>query len=141
MEGNLKGGTEYTVRHDDGRLVDVRIYNAPVYREGVHCGFRGILIDVSDQKRDKEALRFSEEKFSKAFQKSPVWVNLSSLDDGRYLEVNAAFLESTGYERDQVIGKDLPGTGGLARTGPAPGDGETAQGRGVGAQRGGGAVH
>ena len=105
LEGNLKGGTEYTVRHDDGRLVDVRIYNAPVYREGVHSGFRGILIDVSDQKRDKEALRFSEEKFSKAFQKSPVWVNLSSLDDGRYLEVNAAFLESTGYERDQVIGK------------------------------------
>jgi PAS domain S-box-containing protein len=51
------------------------------------------------------ALRASEAKFARAFLLSPVWVVISALETGEYLEVNEAFLETTGYSRDEVIGK------------------------------------
>jgi len=61
------------------------------------------LTDVTERRQAEEALRLSEEKFSKAFQESPVWVVLSNLDDGRYLEVNETFLATTGFKREEVI--------------------------------------
>ncbi len=55
--------------------------------------------------QSEQALRDSKEKFAKAFQFSPVWVVISDLITGEYLEVNEAFLETTGYTREEVIGK------------------------------------
>jgi len=61
--------------------------------------------DTTEQERLKEALKTSEEKFYKAFRASPDWVVISTFDDGVYLEVNQAFLQTTGYEMQEVIGK------------------------------------
>ena len=66
---------------------------------------RGIAHDVTDQKRAEKALRFSEEKFSKAFRCSPSIVTISTLQEGRILEVNETFERQTGYARDEVIGQ------------------------------------
>ena len=46
----------------------------------------------------------SEEKLSKVFLANPDWVIISRLSDGRYIDVNDAFLRMTGYSRDEVIG-------------------------------------
>ena len=43
----------------------------------------GHLVDITEKRRAEKAIRLSEEKFSKAFNNSPVWVVLSSLDTGR----------------------------------------------------------
>jgi PAS domain S-box-containing protein len=51
-----------------------------------------------------EALRVSEEKFAKAFNISPDAILISSLADGRILEVNDSFLRLTGYTRAEVVG-------------------------------------
>ncbi len=51
------------------------------------------------------ALRQSEEKFAKAFHNSPDLITISTLAEGRYIEVNDRFLESFGLERNQVIGQ------------------------------------
>jgi PAS domain S-box-containing protein len=55
-------------------------------------------------KKSEEALRFSESKFSKAFRSSPSPVTISSLAEGRYIEVNDSFLQLMGYSREEVIG-------------------------------------
>ena len=55
-------------------------------------------------KKSEEALRFSESKFSKAFRSSPSPVTISSLAEGRYIEVNDIFLQLMGYSREEVIG-------------------------------------
>ncbi|MCJ7493093.1 MAG: PAS domain S-box protein, partial [Deltaproteobacteria bacterium] len=55
-------------------------------------------------KKSEEALRFSESKFSKAFRSSPTPVTISSLAEGRYIEVNDSFLQLMGYSREEVIG-------------------------------------
>ena len=60
---------------------------------------------ITSQMRTEEALRKSEEKFSKAFREGPIALALTSLRDYRYLEVNDAFLDLTGYTRPEIIGK------------------------------------
>ena len=51
-----------------------------------------------------EALRQSEEKFSRAFHLGPVITTISTLSEGKYVEVSDFFLRMTGYTREEVIG-------------------------------------
>ncbi len=51
------------------------------------------------------ALRLSEEMFTKVFRFSPDWIVISTLEDGRFIDVNDAFLRITGYAREEVIGR------------------------------------
>ncbi|MGH9578576.1 MAG: PAS domain S-box protein, partial [Terriglobales bacterium] len=53
----------------------------------------------------QEALHQSEEKFSKAFSSSPTAISISTLREGRYLDVNESFLQMTGYQRSEVVGR------------------------------------
>ncbi len=53
----------------------------------------------------EQALRESEERFSKTFLSSPVPMTLSQLKTGRYLAVNDATLKLFGYKREEMIGR------------------------------------
>jgi PAS domain S-box-containing protein len=64
-----------------------------------------ILRDITDRKRAGEALRKSEEKFSKAFRQSPMALTLSSIKNHHYIDVNETFERLTGWRRDEVIGR------------------------------------
>ena len=61
--------------------------------------------DITDRKQAEEALRASEEKFSKAFHNAPLLMTITSMEDGRYLEVNDAFVRATKHSREAVVGK------------------------------------
>jgi PAS domain S-box-containing protein len=61
--------------------------------------------NITERKRSEEALKKSEEKFSKVFRLSPMAITLTSVKDHRYLDVNEAFERITGWRRDQVIGR------------------------------------
>jgi two-component system, cell cycle sensor histidine kinase and response regulator CckA len=58
-----------------------------------------------ERKRQEEALRQSEERFAKVFEASPVGITITTLDDVRFLDANAAFLRMTGYSREELVGK------------------------------------
>ena len=56
-------------------------------------------------------LKLSEERFSKAFNFSPVAMTISRLSDGVFLEVNAADERILGMRRDELIGRSALNTG------------------------------
>src|SRR4030095_9163430 len=60
--------------------------------------------DVTDQKQAVEVVQESKERFAKAFNANPQPMSLTTLNDGRYIDVNESFLEMSGYTREEVIG-------------------------------------
>ena len=67
--------------------------------------FISVVEDITRRKQAEEALQESEEKFSKAFYSSAAHMAISTLEDGRFLEVNDVFEQTFEYKRDEVIGK------------------------------------
>jgi PAS domain S-box-containing protein len=61
--------------------------------------------DITKRKAMENALRVSEEKFSKAFLNSPEAIVISNIEDSTILEANDTFLRLTGYTREEVVGK------------------------------------
>jgi hypothetical protein len=58
-----------------------------------------------ERRRAEDELRRSEQRFERVFRASPVGITISTLDEGRYVDVNAAFLRMIGRTRDEVIGR------------------------------------
>ena len=65
----------------------------------------GMAVDITDRRLIEEALKKSEEKFSKAFRESPMALTLTSAVDQHYLDINGTFELITGWRRDEVIGR------------------------------------
>jgi PAS domain S-box-containing protein len=61
--------------------------------------------DVGRRQRIEENLRASEERFSKAFHSSPLIEVITTYPDGRYVDVNATFVQSLGYSREETLGR------------------------------------
>ncbi|WP_254563400.1 MASE1 domain-containing protein [Oscillatoria sp. HE19RPO] len=61
--------------------------------------------DITPRIRAEAALRASEERFSKAFQASPLGISISTRAEGRFVDVNHTFLQLLGYAPAEAIGK------------------------------------
>ncbi|HSY43402.1 MAG TPA: PAS domain S-box protein [Candidatus Acidoferrum sp.] len=72
---------------------------------GGHALRMTALQDITARKRAEQALRESEEKFSKAFRTSPDVMSITDFETGRYLEVNGAHEKTFGFKRDEVVGR------------------------------------
>jgi PAS domain S-box-containing protein len=84
--------------------------NSVLLRGEEGAGPQGVMttfVDITERKLAEQALRNSQEKFSKTFQSNPAFISVSTLDEGRYIEVNGAFERVTGYRREEVIGKTV----------------------------------
>lgn len=64
-----------------------------------------IIADISVEERSREALRKSEERFSKAFSFLPVPMVITRLSDGHYIETNAAMEKLVGYSREELLNR------------------------------------
>lgn len=72
---------------------------------GQVLGIEGIIHDMTERIQAEEGLRESERKFTTVFRSNPVTQTLVSAPDGRFADVNDAFVTSTGFGREEVIGK------------------------------------
>lgn len=112
IENHLQGLTpvheiEYRMRTRDGsykwildraKVVKRDSQGKPIRMSGSHT-------DITERKQMEEAVRRSEEKFSKTFRHAPLMMTLSRVEDGAYLEVNERFVEVSGFSREEAIGK------------------------------------
>ena len=68
--------------------------------QGVLINFR----DITEALVAEEAARKSNERFARAFRRNPLALSISTRDEGRYIDVNDAYLQMFGLTRDAVIG-------------------------------------
>jgi PAS domain S-box-containing protein len=61
--------------------------------------------EIAERIQAQKSLRLSEERFSKAFQASPVALAIQSLLNEKFVDANACFLRLTGYSREELIGQ------------------------------------
>jgi PAS domain S-box-containing protein len=98
--------SEFRVLRTDGTVRWVaakgKFYYGP---NGEAVRMVGMSVDITERQRVQEALRTSEEKFSKAFRHSPMAVSIASAYDNRFIDVNETFVKRTGWSRDEVIGR------------------------------------
>jgi len=71
---------------------------------GMPVRYSGVDIDITDRKRAEQQLRESEERFSKAFNAAAHPMSITTLREGRYVDINQAGLTASGLSREQVIG-------------------------------------
>jgi PAS domain S-box-containing protein len=83
----------------------LNVNSTPEFLPGESKPFRAYAVfrDITGFKRAEDALRQSEEKFSKAFQTSPYAISITHIEDGRFVEVNDAFVSLTGFTRDETL--------------------------------------
>ena len=90
--------------HPAGQVIPVEI-NATVLRTEGTIRILSLCRDITERKRAEEQLKESEDKFSLTFKSSPDAVNIYRLDDGLCVDINEGFTRTTGFTRDDFIGK------------------------------------
>jgi PAS domain S-box-containing protein len=104
LKGERSSPYGHRVKTKDGEIRWI-IETVTSVRYGGRRATLGKFMDDTERERAKEALRLSEEKFQKAFRASPDWLVISTLEGGFYIDVNEAFLRTTGYRREEVVGR------------------------------------
>jgi PAS domain S-box-containing protein len=93
--------TPFRPRTKDGRVLETSWLRLRL-SDGSRIGFG---LDVTGIERTKDALAESESRFMKIFQASPIALGMSTIEDGRIIDVNGSWLELFGYQREEVIGR------------------------------------
>jgi len=97
---------EDMVKDVKGVLHDVVLHKTTMTdATGEIIGLVGVLLDITELKKAIEAIKESEDKFSKAFKNSPDIMIITSIENGKIIEVNDSILRISGYTRDESIGK------------------------------------
>ncbi|MBN1189397.1 MAG: PAS domain S-box protein [Dehalococcoidales bacterium] len=100
-----KGRFECQVKRKDGRNCWAEVFTGVIRRPG-KAGLRLITLhDISENKRLEEALRYSEDKFTRLFDAIPIPLSITTVTDRRFIEVNKSFLDTGEMQRDEVIGR------------------------------------
>lgn len=88
----------------DGTLHTYRTHKFVIRQGDGPTLLGGLAIDITEHKQMEEALRASKEKFRKAFNTTPTGMAIQRTDNGHFVEVNDAFVQITGYNREEILG-------------------------------------
>ena len=106
QEGRTIPQMEATLRLADGGSKLVIVAGQPIEVGDDACMLFSFA-DLEPRRRAEEALKHSEERFSKAFRIAAGPMMVSALEDCRTLDVNDAFIAATGYDRTEAIGRSM----------------------------------
>jgi len=97
---------ETLFRLKDGNLHNYIYSVEPIQFENEKC-IISIFFDITDKRFLEDALRVSEEKFSRSFHLAPISISVTTLEEGRFVEVNDEFLKNTGYSHNEIVGRTV----------------------------------
>lgn len=96
---------EYHAFRSDGTVFPVIISSAPIIKSGEFVGLRGIVLDITDQKKAAEDLARSEEKYRILVEHIQDGVFI--IQDGILQFVNPAMAGIIGSSVEEIIGKEM----------------------------------
>ena len=104
---------EKRYRHKDGRWIWTEL-TISMQRDGQNAPlhFIGFVEEISQRKESEQylaaitqALQSSEMRYRTAFQTCLDCLLISRIEDGMFIDINQAFVETTGFERQEVLGR------------------------------------
>jgi PAS domain S-box-containing protein len=104
--GNRRSIVEATLLRKDGSPVEVLIGASAVGpatadpMSNVAC----VLLDVTERRRAQDSLRMKDRLLAEIFRACPECLSLTTLDEGRFVEVNEAACRQLAYAREELIG-------------------------------------
>ncbi len=102
----LEPGGLWTYKTRTGQRLTVRLTLAPLQSEEGIYGYVGVAIDVTEQIQAERLARLAEQRMLQSFQSAAVGIGMVGLD-GRWLEVNEALCTMLGYQREQLLERDV----------------------------------
>ena len=97
---------ELVSRKKNGELFWQSVAISPITDfDGYIINFVGVMSDITERKKADEALRRSEKKFAALFGATPALLAVSTLEEGRLIEVNEKVLKTLGYSREELVGR------------------------------------
>jgi PAS domain S-box-containing protein len=100
----MKEGKGITIEEElNGRFYSTTKF--PIIIDGNPRYLAGYIIDITERKQAAEALRQSEDNFSKAFHLNPDAITITRFVDGIIVSANEGVQEILGFAEDELIGK------------------------------------
>nr|WP_225896533.1 PAS domain S-box protein [Amazonocrinis nigriterrae] len=100
----LDSGTLQTCEYQLPTPLGIRDYEARLVVNATD-EVLAIVRDITERKQAEVSLQNLAQKYSKAFSFSPDPITISTLAEGRFLEVNDSFVKLSGYQPDEAIGR------------------------------------
>jgi PAS domain S-box-containing protein len=95
---------EARIRNKQGETLWVDCHASRIVLDGAPASLV-TMSDITIRKRMETAQRRSEKLLSTVFQASPDPISLTTMAEGRYVDVNDSFLKALGWRRSDVIGR------------------------------------
>ena len=104
-ENGIAFSEEYRFIRRDGRTIWIK-EDTNLIRDGNRnpLYWQGILLDITQEKESQASIRESEERFRRIFHSSPIATCVVTLEDGRFIDANQAFLNLIGTSLESLIG-------------------------------------
>lgn len=102
----LLGGISWVQHRILSRSFEAIVQDRAHFEESLRNSQKDLRFMI-ERHHTSEQLRLSELKFFKAFRASPDVMVISSVDDGRLIEVNDSFERILGYRREETVGRTV----------------------------------
>jgi two-component system cell cycle sensor histidine kinase/response regulator CckA len=93
------------IRKDGSKRINEMSVSLLRDETGAPIGFSGISRDRTELIQTEQALREREESYRSILELAPDSISISRVSDGRYMQVNDAFCQRTGYSPAEAIGR------------------------------------
>ncbi len=98
---------EITLLHKDGTRFEGEVIHILFKDSDGRTRSAMIVRDISESKKLADSLRWSEEKFFKAFEYNQAMMTITRLRDNMLLDINREFIRNLGYEREEFQGRSV----------------------------------
>ncbi len=104
--GNPVNLINYEVKRKDGQVMYFEDSISLLRNTaGDPIGFAGIARNITERKKNEEALARSEKEYRTILEMSPDVVVITAIEKGRFKMINHAFCNLSGYSEEEVIGR------------------------------------